>query len=87
MNPAKRRSHSLRILKQSPFYLTQFVAKEKGISTMKFSSLAILAAFSTPVVAEIYLKEQFNDEVRHCESSARSHDWRAAWSFAAVACM
>ena len=30
---------------------------------MKFSSLAILAALSTPVAAEIYFKEQFNDEV------------------------
>jgi len=31
---------------------------------MKFSTLAIVAALTTPVAAEIYFKEQFNDEVR-----------------------
>jgi len=30
---------------------------------MKFSILAVLATAATPVAAEIYLKEQFNDEV------------------------
>jgi hypothetical protein len=31
---------------------------------MKFPTLATLALIAAPVVAEIYLKEQFNDEVR-----------------------
>ena len=30
---------------------------------MKFSVLAVVAAFAAPTAAEIYFKEQFNDDV------------------------
>jgi hypothetical protein len=30
---------------------------------MRFSFLALLAALATPVASEIYMKEQFNDDV------------------------
>ena len=44
---------------------------------MKISSLAVLAAVATPVAAEIYFKEQFNDEVRRTGTVIaveRTHD-------------
>jgi hypothetical protein len=36
---------------------------------MKFSSLVIAAALSVPAAAEIYFKEQFNDEVGAAEGA------------------
>jgi hypothetical protein len=32
---------------------------------MKFSQLALLSLLAAPVAAEVYFKEQFNDEVRN----------------------
>ena len=47
------------------------------LPTMKISFLAVLAAVATPVAAEIYFKEQFNDEVRRTGTVIaveRTHD-------------
>lgn len=46
----------LSVLGLSHFQLVQFF-------TMKFSLLAVLATCAAPAAAEIYLKEQFNDDV------------------------